>query len=298
MRVGIRAVQDVLSKATQSNLSMFHNAGNVTSDSVFPKPSISDVIDVSPSMLCSMNFKISHPIKKGDLVGLTFNDILKSFSIFNEIDEDEPENIWYSFGKYTAPKLFLRCYIDAKLLLSMGYTLETVATQTFNDYDCCLSPDFMGIIDIVLEDTTELQNIFARFDTVLGGSFKIKDAVLIDDTVYTVGSDISLLLDIEQVLKATIVSNDINEVTKIYGIEAGRKVIQDLLDNDLLAKFMTRSGEVSAINKNNLSQYNRGFITDISYERIRYTLTKHLGSSIIDPLDSIYAKIWAGKHID
>lgn len=299
-RVGIKAVQSILKLATQSNLSMFHNAGNITNESVFPKPSVSDILDMSNSMTCTMSGNVISDIKKCDLVGVTFGSLILSVVYSDFLDENSPDEIWYEYEIYIRPVSFVRFYIDSKKLISMNLTLSDIVTQIFPSYKCCISPDFMGIIDIPVNKLSDIKSLVTVASTLLCGSQKIKDVICISNKIHTIGSDLNTLLFTVGIDGNSITSNDIHDVEKTYGIEAARKLISSLLDiegGDLIAKFMTRSGTVIPLNKSNVSIYNRGFVSDISYERIRSTITKHLSydNSIIDPLDSVYAKIWAGS---
>jgi hypothetical protein len=105
-RIGIKAVQSVLQKATQSNLSMFHNAGNIMSKGnlIFPKPSITQILDVVNDSSCSMEATIKDYIYPKDLCYIKFKDIVIKYTSSKYIPEDVDENCFYTFLEADIPK--------------------------------------------------------------------------------------------------------------------------------------------------------------------------------------------------
>jgi hypothetical protein len=307
-RIGIQAIQSVLQKATQSNLSMFHNAGNISSNSILPRPSIRDILDMntnaSCSMICDINdqFISTHDISRS-LVGLRFRDIILSFTSGPLIDENSPENIWYEYGIFVKPKLFMRIYTDPKQFLRLGYTLASIIDIIFPDRECCVSPDFMGIIDVEVSNQEEFHDVISCFDILLGGSKDIKDVRILNNELCTIGSSLVYVLrqKWEGVDFSSLKSNNIKDVETVFGIEAARNLIINLIDDskypDIVANFMTRTGTTRALKKDNLGLYNRGFVCDVSFERTRDSIVQNVLEGIEDPLDSIHSKIWAGSYI-
>ena len=308
-RVGVRAVQKILMQATQSNLSMFHNAGNIT-ESIFPKPSIKDILDLTSSSSCSMNATIKHNILKKDVILVAFKDILIGFSssVFIETEVENPEDIWYTYNKDLKPKEFLRLYINAKKIMKLGFTLKEIASSTLFTHQFYCSPDFMGIIDVKLIDYNQCGSILSFLENaIINDSDNMFQGIVdlqierSDDKLkaYTIGSSISTFLQNGSVYNNSIKSNNIKDVESIYGIEAAKQVIISLINDkegSVIANFMTRSGSVKGLKKDNLSAYGRGFIPEIGYEHVKNSIVKNIGPETYaeDKLTSIYSRIWSG----
>lgn len=301
-RVGIKAVQSILKKATQSNLSMFHNAGNITQDSVFPKPSIIDILNISKSASCSMSaiIKETGGIRK-KLINIKLSDILIRYSI---IDESPVHNIWHNFCEKSYDSTFsrIRLHINPRKMAELGYTLNEICELNFKNDRYMYSPDFMGMIDIYVNTLNDIRTITSRLDhelTKFDHTDKniISDAVIIDNKVYTIGSSLRRLLSINpQIKQNSVRSNSISDVESVYGIGAARDLIVELLDEEgaeIVADFMTRSGKCRPFDKSNIELYEKGFIQLVSFERSKDTIKKCLDNGY-DPMTSIYSRIWKG----
>lgn len=302
-RVGIRAVQSILKKATQSNLSMFHNAGNITQDSVFPRPSVIDILNVSKSASCSMN-AIIEDVKIGlrkKLINIKISDILIRYSI---IGESSVYDIWYDFCEksYDSTLSRIRLHMNPRKMAEFGFTLNEICELSFKNDRYMCSPDFMGIVDIYVDTLNDIRNVTSRLDEeIIKFNHKdkniISDAVIIDNRIYTIGSSLERLLTIDPKIKQTsVTSNSISDVELIFGIGATRNLIVELLDEDgaeIVADFMTRSGKCRPFDKSNIELYEKGFIQLVSFERSKDTIKKCLDNGY-DPMSSIYSRIWKG----
>jgi hypothetical protein len=316
-RIGIRAVQSALKRATQSNLSMFHMAGVSSNESILPCMSIQDLLDGRETLSCYMSAKLleDKTILPKLLVGKRFSDFLLSISNSRSCHEhgktdehillarDDPENIFYDYLGQDRPEVFTRFYLDPRLFSPLGYTLKEISKIVFPNEACYVSPDFMGIIDVVApKEYTCVEDI----DIPLYGSSRIKHSFIDEGHVFTIGSDIERMMSLKDVVDIrTIVSNDVRDVEKIFGVKAARNLLIKLVDDtrypNVISDFMVRSGRVLSLKKSNTEMYNRGFISEISFEKCRDTIINNLSKSdnfsVIDPLESVYSRIWAYKRI-
>jgi hypothetical protein len=279
---------------------MFHNAGNITSDSIFPEPSVKDILDLTVDTSCSMKAEVFSEGMPPDvalekeLIGVCLKDFVVCFT--RGTAGSEAEDIWYEFIEVEKPKDFIRIYLDPRKFIPLGYTLEEIAEKVYPDRLYNVSPDFMGIIDVVTSPGADITNVIHGFGTRLNGSFLIKDARIIDNKLYTIGSDLATIFKVDKIVHDTITSNSILDVEKVFGIAAARELITRLIDNKIVASFMTRSGKVLPFKKDNLLLYRRGFISSMSFERVRGSLVSEIkeAGEVTDDLSSIYSRIWAG----
>lgn len=302
--VGIKAVQSVLKNATQSNLSMFHNAGNVSSD-ILPRISIKDLLSGSKKYgSYSMASITTDDVRiRRKFIYRQFKDFLLNFSLSDYIGKDDPiGRCIYEYMGISPPESFMRFYLDPKKFVPIGYTLQEIADIAFDTCNFYVSPDFMGIIDVINDGRLKILSIDSILNVILNGYPGVENAIVSDGNLYLFNSCIEAMLNEEFVVKKTIVSNDIYDVEKHFGIEAAKKIMVDLMGSDdknvyIIVNYMTRSGKIIPLRNDNLSKYNKKFITDISFERARDTLISYLSNdeySTYDPMMSIKAKIWAG----
>jgi hypothetical protein len=306
VRVGVRAVQSILKNATQSNLSMFHNAGNIGSDFVLPKPSIKDILECTKNThtysSCKIKYK-SNP--KKDFLYRSLKDffigIEDSFWIPREQD---PLAIIYDIMDIIR-KPFIRLYLNPHKIITEGYTLKEIIAQSFATFECVIFPDFTGVVDIVTTKTKFELELAGMLTVTISGHAGVIGAILEDSKFTTIKSSVHLMVNQSYIDQNTIVSNDIFEISKFFGIEAAAQVIIQLLgeseDSEIIANFMTRSGKVMPLGKESIFRYKKGFITDISFERARDSIIKYINGTTdyktVDLLTSVKSKIWAGKPL-
>jgi len=312
-RIGIKAGHSVLKKATQSNLSMFHISGGISS-SILPRPSIVDILDGKKYENCYMSARLKKEvsenkktegkmgevyIEKKVLIGSKFSDFLLYITKSKFLNEkNSPENVFYNFLATPMPEKFIRFYLDPHKFCSLGYTLEELSSLIFSEYTYYCSPEFMGIIDVDTKDLDDIKVLESiDLEMHIGGSEKIKHCFIKEDILYTIGSDLEYFLSLDNHIDTTTVySNDVHDVEKTFGIGAVRRLLIDLIDDDkyknIIPDFMVRSGKFLPFKKSCISLYERGFISEISFERATKDISEKVPSCVADPLDSIYSRIW------
>jgi hypothetical protein len=303
---GIRAFQAILKNATQSNLSFFHHAGEIQSNLILPKPSIVETLELSKSAKTSSSIEIKKDCHLGlrkQVTNLKYKDFIQHI-ILNTFLKHEYE--WeYTWRDIPDDQIYLRVYVDVLKMASYGLTLADIASIVQKPNIIC-SPDFLGIIDIVIESTEmEWLNIISLFENPINDCEKVSSSTIIHDngkyTLNMTGSSIKHMLSLSDKLHfETFYVNDIYDVYENFGIEAARELICDLLGGEVaetIANFMTRSGTIVPVGRNALKKYNRGFISYAFFENIRIGL-QEVDENRIDNLRSKYSKLWRGIKLD
>jgi len=306
-RIGIQAGHSVLKRATQSNLSMFHVSGGI-SGSILPQPSLVDILDGKDYKNCYMSAKLKPcetkeiNIEKKVIIGSKFSDFLLYISKSKFLSKkNNLENIFYNFLAIPIPEKFIRFYLDPYKFCSFGYKLKELASLLFSEYIYYCSPEFMGIIDIDtenLDDKKVLESL--NLEMNIGGSQKIKHCFIKENTLYAIGSDLEFFLLLGKYIDTkTIYSNNIKDVEKTFGIGAVRRLLIELIDDkkykNVIPDFMVRSGMFVPFKKGCIGYYKRGFISEISFERASSDIIEKIPSPIVDPLESIYSRIWSNN---
>jgi hypothetical protein len=303
-RIGIRSVQSILKNATQSNLSMFHNAGNEGSNTFLPRSTIKDVLECSENdnsySLCNIN-----PTDKYIQKELTYRRFADFFeyvmpSSLIQMTGDPLEKTKEYLDILTPPH-YIRFFFSARKVILEGYTLREIATKCFIDNEFIVYPDFIGVVDVIIPNEFYDLHLLYLSSIVIDGFRGITNVIVEGNKVTTIKSSVESLVKQDYVDKSTIISNDIMQVQEYFGIEAAVQVAIDLLDSkdaEVVVNFMTRSGKFLPLSKSSISNYDKGFINDISFERPRSSINKYITQetnfSTKDKMESIKSKIWSG----
>lgn len=295
--IGIKSVQYILMSQTQMSLSHFHTAGMSTLGFEI-SPSIADTMNNRYNKNnTSMKFEISGNMSnvRNQLVGIQFKDLVKNIRS-NIISLPERENIWYTIqNKSIENNQILRFYLDYKKLRYYNLTLQQVASIVFKE-DCAwnVSPDFMGMIDIILP-SAYLDTWLVRFTCNICGSENILSVNYTENEIVTVGSDIPTVSKLKHIKKNTIFTNNVAEVQKYYGIEATQFVLEKIIKSSTVSNFMTRTGIVQPFAKSSTEIHNKGLLFAMGFERPKDDIRRALKQPDFYTGQSIYTDIIMGN---
>jgi hypothetical protein len=310
-RIGLQSVQSVMMSATQSNLSHFHTAGMVNLQYSGHAPSAAEAMDfVYTPKNTGMRFtsdSMSERKLRKYLVGANLGSFVSTVgSSFTDLPERE--NIWYeASGKKMCENIVLRMYIDYNKMHDHGLTLYDLARESFGE-DCVwhVSPDFMGMIDIVVGDTLMSQWL-SKMKNKVCGKFNILSCDRISDSnsFATTGTDMLAVCRIPGVDKRTVEMNNVLQVERHLGIEAAAKVLSKLIGNKIISDFMARTGNVLSFSKRSSEIRYKGVLTSMGFERpkddikreITNKLKLHSDTQERSAAKSVYEYIINGKDI-
>jgi len=284
-RVGLQSVQSVMMSATQNNLSHFHTAGMVNMQYSVHAPSSAEAMDfVYTNKNTGMKF-MSNSLSERELRKYLVGANLSSFVLTvgsSLTDLPERENIWYeALGKEIDEGIVLRIYIDYNKMYDHGLTLYDLAHESFGD-DCVwhVSPDFMGMIDVIVGDTLMSQWL-SRMKTKVCGKFSILScnrtlSNVNSNNFATTGTDMLAVCRIPGVDKRTVEMNNVLQVERHLGIEAAAKVLYNLIGNSeqnipnngkIISDFMARTGNILPFSKRSSEIRYKGVLTSMGFER-------------------------------
>lgn len=295
--IGIKSVQYILMSQTQMSLSHFHTAG-MSSLGFEICPSIADTMNNRYNKNnTSMKFEISGDIinLRNQLVGIQFKDLVRNIRS-NIIGLPERENIWYTIlNKSIENNQILRFYLDYKKLQYYNLTLQQVASIVFKG-DCVwnVSPDFMGMIDIILP-SAYLDTWLVRLTCNICGSENILSVNYTENKIVTVGSHIPTVSKLKYIKKNTIFTNNITEVEKYYGIEAAQSVLEKIVKSSTVSNFMTRTGIVQPFAKSSSEIHNKGLLFAMGFERPKDDIRRALKQPTFYTGRSVYTDIITGN---
>ena len=302
--IGIRETQSLLRTVTQRSLSHFHTAGmNNTSISNRQVPSIADGMESRyTSKNTSMTFQTSFETKelKRAIVGkdmLWFVRMVRG----SYLELPDEENLWYEvndqsnmFSDDNPDEVIIRFYIDYLKLIEYDLTLKALAVSCFGDAPVTVSPDFLGMIDLKVEDGYVLRWLEQMGNTVCGTP-DIVSAQIEGHVAVTGGSSILAVSRENRVDKKTLQSNHVADVEKHLGIEAAAYALDHIIDNKIVSDFMTRTGKVLPFSKYSKEINRRGILISAGLERPRNDIRAAIISKKWDAYSSVYADIMVGK---
>jgi hypothetical protein len=320
-RIGLQSAQSVMMLATQNNLSHFHTAGMVNLQYYVHAPSAAEAMDFiynqNNTGMKFMSSSLSERQLRKYLVGANLGSfVLTVGSSFTDLPDRE--NIWYeALGKEIDidKNTVLRIYIDYNKMYDHGLTLYDLAHESFGE-DCVwhVSPDFMGMIDVVVGDTLMSQWL-SRMKTKVCGKFSILSCNrTLENCFATTGTDMLAVCRIPGVDKRTVEMNNVLQVERHLGIEAAAKVLYKLIGNfaqegqnkgKIISDFMARTGNVLPFSKRSSEIRYKGVLTSMGFERpkddikreITNKLKLHSNTQERSATKSVYEYIMNGKDI-
>lgn len=311
-QIGIRLAHHALSEATQSSLSAFHNAGLGSGVASKASPSLQQTMDGSvsqynTSMIIKTNGKIEDAIAYRSLRYYVDN-------VTNSIADQSlnGKDFWYTIGRRlnVIPDIkkstIFRFHLNYRKLVGDFITLKHLADSVFRGYIAFRSPDFICIVDVHLENDSQISGMMELLERKIGVC-GISSCNLVDDTtLVTTGSNLGQVLNMHGVDNLETVSNNVYDVEKNLGIDAAREVLYDevlaktgnIHTAALIADFMTCKGHVSSFKKDNPMLKARGFLSSIAFERPKSDIKGVVRNKIMDNTQSVYSQVITGQLPD
>ena len=303
--IGIKAGHEVLKKSTQSNLSMFHNAGTFDDSKVLPQPSVKEVLKNNKKYLGYItaefdNFKIFHK----DLCYIEVKDLVTSIEYYDQLDKNQIEYVSYICSDIIQEKPFLRFKFDVFKIVDYGYYFKDFCELIMREIDLeyFVSASFQGFIDIVYSSSVKIVDQILSIKINKNSSLQSLYVYNEDDKNILTGFikhdkpncySIINLINNKLINSNTIYCNNIEEVYSIFGIEAVVTVLVDILGDEskILIDILSRSGEYVGMNSSTIIN-NRGVFIGITFERFKQIMRKvFMDKSVYEEdIESIYAK--------
>ncbi len=307
--IGIITAQSVGEPATQMTLNTFHFAGVESLNITMGLPRIIEVLDAKKNLstpLMWIYLKDSKNKEKVREFAIKIKEI-KLNDIAKEVNVDISEK-----------KIIIN--LEKNIIDKIGISEErvkNVLSKAVKKGDVKVSPDkveisFTGNISFKL--ISSYKEIL--LNTVLSGINGIEDATVVEKdgeyVIMTRGTALSKLSTYKEIDLERSYSNNINEIEKLFGIEAARNLIlmelkgiveeQGLSINErhlmLLADVMTYTGEVKGITRYGIVAEKLNVLTRASFE----TPIKHIAQGAlygeVNELTSITENVMTNQMVN
>ena len=309
--IGIVTAESIGEPGTQMTLNTFHFSGVAEMNVTVGLPRLIEIFDArksptTPRMEIYLKSKYAHDSKIAR-------------KIATQIKETKLKEVATEFSINLA-KASVEAKLDYKRLKELNLKEEQLIL--------ILSADFKNVTIKIERENIVFYPKLKEYD--LGEVFKLKEKVkdayisgikkitqvlpMKEDNEFMIvcaGSNLKDMLKLEEVDSRRTVSNDINEVEKVLGIEAGRqaiinealKVIEDQgLDIDIrhlmfLADVMTVTGSVKGITRSGITSDKQSVLARASFE----TPMKHIINAALtgekDPLNSVVENVMLNQPV-
>jgi len=292
----LESVQGLMRKATQSNLSSFHEAGlKSTSGNL----TVQNVLDVTDNENFYMNVVVDdEKLFKMKFIRRKLKYYVMEYKPHPYLIKDDPDSFWNL--KYERELIaIVRLYTDYRKLTkdcrSLQYIKEKIEARM--DVTVTVSSDFVGIIDIRTEHEVNESN-YKKIYEILNIDLGV-EGILDYSNGIVKGSNLDIMSRVREVDGTKLTSNNIKQVQKRFGIEAARYVIFREIgvsydEVGVIADYMTWHGEVFPFTKFSPDQERKGILTSMGFERPNYDLSKLVNGPIHDEMKSVYSQAMVG----
>ncbi|MCD6398459.1 MAG: DNA-directed RNA polymerase subunit A'' [Candidatus Aenigmarchaeota archaeon] len=301
--IGVVAAQSISEPATQMTMRTYHASGAVAKQVSLGLPRLIEIVDARRSP--------STPLMKVYLKE-EFNNKESARKVATKIKETKLKNLVVE-NVTDLVNSSIEFDIDLKLINDLNIKLESLDSlvkKYIKNYDVEIKENKIILSSKKEATIKDLQKIKLKFfDITVNGITGITHAIVLKEgsewVITTLGSNIKKVLKIEEIDPRRVVSNDIREIEKNFGIEAARNsIVNELsstlsdqgLDVDLrhlilVADMMTAAGTIRPIGRYGLSGNKRSVLAKANFE----TTVKHLTDAAIkgeeDVLDSIIENV-------
>ena len=307
--VGTIAAQSIGEPGTQMTLNTFHYAGVADINVTLGLPRIIEIVDArkdpnTPVMRIYLDEEIRESREKAE-------DIVK------EIEGTTIESISKSM-KIDVINMSIVVELDAYKMEKQGLTLEDIKEKLYKLKKVESIEDEDNFLTLKAGDVSlmELRKFFNRVKGhQLKGIKNVKRALIKKEAeeyvIYTEGSNLGEAFKIPGVDLSRSISNDINEIQRVLGIEAARRAIVDeirkVLEEQglevdirhimLLSDLMTMEGEIKQIGRHGISGEKASILARASFEVTTNHLMKAAKFGEIDTLSGVTENVIIGQPI-
>jgi len=307
--VGTIAAQSLGEPGTQMTLNTFHYAGVADINVTLGLPRIIEIVDArkdpnTPVMRIYLDEEIRESREKAE-------DIVK------EIEGTTIESISKSM-KIDVINMSIVVELDNYKMEKQGLTLEDIKEKLYRLKKVESVEDEDNFLTLKAGDVSlmELRKFFNRVKGhKLKGIKNVKRALIKKEAeeyvIYTEGSNLGEAFKIPGVDLSRSISNDINEIQRVLGIEAARRAIVDeirkVLEEQglevdirhimLLSDLMTMEGEIKQIGRHGISGEKASILARASFEVTTNHLMKAAKFGEIDTLSGVTENVIIGQPI-
>ncbi|HII95965.1 MAG TPA: DNA-directed RNA polymerase subunit A'' [Candidatus Methanofastidiosum sp.] len=307
--VGTIAAQSLGEPGTQMTLNTFHYAGVADINVTLGLPRIIEIVDArkdpnTPVMRIYLDEEIRESREKAE-------DIVK------EIEGTTIESISKSM-KIDVINMSIVVELDTYKMEKQGLTIEDIKEKLYKLKKVESIEDEDNFLTLKAGDVSlmELRKFFNRVKGhQLKGIKNVKRALIKKEAeeyvIYTEGSNLGEAFKIPGVDISRSISNDINEIQRVLGIEAARRAIVDeirkVLEEQglevdirhimLLSDLMTMEGEIKQIGRHGISGEKASILARASFEVTTNHLMKAAKFGEIDALSGVTENVIIGQPI-
>ncbi len=306
---GILAAQSIGEPGTQLTMRTFHYAGVAEINVTLGLPRLIEIVDARrvPSTPM-MEIHIEEELR---------NDREAVQRIVSEVEITKVKNIAAIETDVQNMRIIIRP--DRKALERKNIILEDITKRLDKSRRDRYNVDYtQDSITVTQKESSfkSLQSLVESIrDTKIKGLDKIKRAIIRRETegyvLYTEGSNLKKVLEIEGVDATQTSSNSIVEVNKVLGIEAARNAIvneaRDTLQEQgltvdirhimLVADVMTCDGDMKAIGRHGISGKKTSILARAAFEITVAHLLRAAITGEIDTLDGVAENIIVGQPV-
>jgi DNA-directed RNA polymerase subunit A" len=286
--VGVVAAQSIGEPGTQMTLRTFHFAGVRELNVTLGLPRLIEIVDARKTP--------STPMMRIYLTEEYKNDVNKALEIARRIEYTKVQNVVSTIDIDLA-SFALTLYLSDELMKDKGVTFDDVINAIkklkMPEHEIEESRD-ENRITIIFTNLTDVLTLFKLREKILNAKIKgikgIKRAIVRKEkdeyVIYTDGSDLAAVLEIPGVDTKRIWTNNLYEISKVFGIEAARnhiaREIKRVLDEQgldvdyrhilLVADMMTRDGTIKQVGRHGVTGEKESILARAAFE----VTVKHL----------------------
>jgi len=307
--VGTVAAQSLGEPGTQMTLNTFHYAGVADINVTLGLPRIIEIVDArkdpnTPVMRIYLDEEIKESREKAE-------------GIVKEIEGTTIESISKSM-KIDVINMSIVVELDNYKMEKQGLTVEDIKEKLYKLKKVESIEDEDNFLTLKAGDVSlmELRKFFNRVKGhQLKGIKNVKRALIKKESeeyvIYTEGSNLGEAFKIPGIDISRSISNDINEIQRVLGIEAARRAIVDEIRKTLeeqglevdirhimlLADLMTMEGEIKQIGRHGISGEKASILARASFEVTTNHLMKAAKFGEIDSLSGVTENVIIGQPI-